>query len=219
MGFELVGTVWDVVAFREYVNSLDLSRWSGVTMHHTASPDLSQRPRGFTIQHMRNLVSYYRNNLGWSAGPHLFIDDDQIFGLSSLESRGVHAKSFNRSHLGIEVLGNYDREDPHSGRGAACWAMAAAAVRILLSRMHKDVEAINFHRDEPRTSKSCPGSKVDLSHFRSKVAAIEDRNDPDDELDDKPNEPNDELAEMIPKVIEIHDSMAWQLKKLRKLIP
>ncbi len=57
---------------------------------------------------------------------------------------------------------------------------------------------------------------MDLSHFRSKVAAIEDRNDPDDELDD---DTNDELAEMIPKVIEIHDSMAWQLKKLRKLIP
>ncbi len=72
MGFELVGTVWDVIAFREYVNSLDLSRWSGVTMHHTATPDLSQRPRGFTIQHMRNLASYYRNHLGWRAGPSLY---------------------------------------------------------------------------------------------------------------------------------------------------
>ena len=75
-------------------------------MHHTAAPSLAQRPRGLTIQHIRNIQNYYQSQLGWSSGPHLFIDDDQIFGMSSLERRGIHAVSFNRTHIGIEVLGN-----------------------------------------------------------------------------------------------------------------
>lgn len=168
MGYELVGQVWTPESFGEYVKSLNLSWAQGVTIHHTAYPDLSMRPRGFTAQHLRNLESYYRGK-GWSAGPHLFIDEDQIWGMSSLERRGVHARSFNATHIGIEVLGNYDRENPFEGRGADCWEVTRLAVMALLERMGRGPSAVNFHRDDPRTSKNCPGSLVNKERFLAKL--------------------------------------------------
>jgi hypothetical protein len=202
MSFSLVGKVWDPVGFRQYVKTLDLDWAKGITMHHTWNPSLRNRPRGLTIQHIRNLQSYYQNDLGWSRGPHLFVDDDQIFGMSPLEERGIHAVSFNRTHLGIEVLGNYDAESPVSGRGKACWGTAKEAVEILLRKMERGTEAVNGHRDDPRTNKTCPGTKVDLDAFRASLnleaPASEDREDDDPDID------------------EIVANIQWQLNKLKR---
>lgn len=172
MSFALVGRVWSPEEFRRYVRAVDLSWAVGVTMHHTAVPDLAQRPHGFVAQHMENLRHYYGTELGWSAGPHLFADDDQIWGLSPLDRPGVHARSFNRTHIGIEVLGNYDREDPFEGRGQRCWETAAQAVAALLDAAEWDTSAINGHRDDPATAKTCPGTKIDLSVFRRRVGSV-----------------------------------------------
>jgi len=55
-----------------------------------------------------NIRDYYKNDLLWSAGPHLFIDEDEIYGMCDLRKKGVHAVSFNKTAIGIEVLGDYD---------------------------------------------------------------------------------------------------------------
>ena len=97
MGFELVGRSWDVEQFREFVKTQDLSWAKGITLHHTGYPDLAMRLNGLTPQHIRNIASYYRDTKGWSAGPHLFVDQDSVLGMSSLERRGVHAISRTES--------------------------------------------------------------------------------------------------------------------------
>jgi N-acetyl-anhydromuramyl-L-alanine amidase AmpD len=203
MGYELVGRVWDASSFDSYVQTLDLSWVKGVTLHHTGAPNLAQRPHGLKAQHIRNIADYYKSKLGWSSGPHLFVDEDQIWGMSSLERRGVHAKSFNRTHIGIEVLGNYDSEDPSTGRGLACWAMTSQAVASILKATRLPTSAVNGHRDDPRTSKSCPGKRVDLDQFRALLnlnpSQEDDRTPDDNELED------------------IVEALEWQLKKLRKL--
>lgn len=163
MGFENVGRVWTVNSFADYLNTLDKPAWCrAVTLHHTGSPSLADRPRGLLIQHMHNLQYFYQNEKGWSGGPHLFVDEDEVFGMCDLRSKGVHAVSFNSLAIGIEVLGNYDVEDPLSGRGLRCWTMAAAAVKALLDWLGLPAteETILFHRDDPATMKKCPGSKV-----------------------------------------------------------
>lgn len=178
MGYELVGKAWDVPAFREYVQELPRLGWcKAICVHHTAMPALSHRPNGWRLQHMRNLKDYYQNHLGWSAGPHLFTDEDQVFGMSSLYRPGVHAKSFNRDSIGIEVLGNYDEEDPRSGRGLQCWETTAHVVRILLQHQGLALmpDTVRFHRDDPRTSKTCPGELVDRDWFFGLIGAQEDR--------------------------------------------
>lgn len=175
MGYELVGKVWDVESFKSYLADINLSWASSVTVHHTATPNLAQRPKGWTIQHMRNLAHFYGESLGWSAGPHLFTDEDQIFGLSSLYQPGVHARSFNSNSIGIEVLGDYDVEDPRTGRGFLCWRNTAKLVGVILEAMGLPVDekTVKFHRDDPKTSKTCPGRNVDKSWFLKMVAGVD----------------------------------------------
>lgn len=186
MSFSAVGQVFDIQAFRAHLDALDLSWASSVTIHHTAYPNLEMRPKGWTIQHMRNLANYYGNERRWSAGPHLFTDEDQIFGLSPLTARGVHAKSFNARSIGIEALGNYDQEDPSEGRGKEVWETTAAAVACLLNRMKLAAtgDTIKFHRDDPHTSKSCPGNRVIKQVFvdavKGKLTALRSAPDPSD---------------------------------------
>jgi|LakMenEpi02Jun12_1017388.scaffolds.fasta_scaffold00926_3 hypothetical protein len=153
-----------------YVRSAD-PRWiRGITVHHTAAPSLAQRPSGFLETHMHNLRTYYKG-LGWSAGPHFFVDEDQAWAFSPLTKPGIHAKSFNRTHIGIEMLGDYDREDPWSGRGLQVLTMTASIVAELLRSLNLDVSAVNFHREDPKSDKSCPGRRIEKTKFLQLVQA------------------------------------------------
>jgi len=170
MGFENVGKVWTPVSLEEYLESRTPPAWAtSITLHHTASPSLADRPNGLTVQHIRNIQSFYQNKLGWKSGPHLFIDEDEIFGMCDFRAKGIHAVSFNASSIGIEVLGYYDtgREDPKSGRGLRCWTNAAATARVLLDwlGLKKSAKTVLFHRDDPKTKKSCPGTAVTKDWF------------------------------------------------------
>ena len=163
MGYELAGLTWTPESFRVYLSRLPRPQWAkAVCLHHTASPSLAMRPSGLSNQHIINLHDYYQLDLKWSSGPHLFVDDHRILGMSSLLKPGVHAKSFNRYAIGIEVLGEYDTEDPQSGRGLACWQNAAAATALLLEwlGLPATADTVLFHRNDPKTSKTCPGMKV-----------------------------------------------------------
>ncbi len=209
MSFALVGQSWSPEEFRRYLRTVNLSWASGCTIHHMAAPDLSQRPRGLTAQHLENLRHYYGTELGWSAGPHLFVDDDQIWGLSLLDRPGVHARSFNRTHIGLEVLGNYDREDPTTGRGARCWETAAKAVAAILDAAGWDTNAINGHRDDPQTSKTCPGKLVDIQAFRRLVGSA--KQGTDHQSADRVDPRDEEIRERL-------GHLQWQLDRLRELM-
>lgn len=179
MAFENVGKVWTPASLEEYLKTRKRPDWiKSITIHHTAAPSLAQRPNGFTIQHIINIASFYKRpkasgGQGWSSGPHLFTDDDQIFGMCDFASKGIHAASFNSSSIGIEVLGCYDKkmEDPKSGRGLACWKNTAETVKVLLDWLELKASSttVKFHRDDPLTKKTCPGSAVDKDWFLSLI--------------------------------------------------
>lgn len=152
--------------FDTYIRTLKWSSWkpSLIVVHHCAAPSLEQRPNGFLSEHMLNLQDFYESK-GWSAGPHLFTDDDQIWTFSPLTSRGVHAVSFNATGIGLEMLGNFDVEDPWSGRGLDVLTTTAKAVNSLLSVLQLTPDAIRFHRDDPQTTKTCPGKRIKKEQF------------------------------------------------------
>lgn len=177
MGYQIVGKKWTAEQFEKYIQTVKLGWANSVTVHHTASPSLAQRPQGWLSSHLSNLKHFYQRVLKWSRGPHLFTDEDEIWGMSSLWERGVHAVSFNKDSIGIETLGNYDTEDPTSGRGLQCWTMTAAATAIILKRMGREPNenTVKFHRDDPRTSKTCPGRKVQKRWFLDLVRAYFDK--------------------------------------------
>lgn len=171
----IVGAAFSPEDFERYLSGLrdDAMSWrpTGVTIHHTAAPSLAQRPAGFETQHMRNLRSWYLS-LGWSRGPHLFVDDHRIWVFSPLTARGTHAVSFNATHFGIEMLGDYDREDPTTGRGARVLDLSRRATAALCRRFGIPAGRINGHREDPQSSKTCPGRRVDLNPFRAAVVAL-----------------------------------------------
>lgn len=162
----ILGKAYRPDEFTAYLQALKWGAWkpAHIVIHHCAEPSLAQRPHGFLDQHMLNLRDYY-DGKGWGAGPHLFTDDDQIWTFSPLTARGVHAVSFNATGIGIEMLGDYDTEDPWSGRGLAVLQTTAAAVKALMQRLGLNERAIRFHRDDPKTSKTCPGKKITKDAF------------------------------------------------------
>lgn len=169
----IVGRPFLKDSFRDYLAGIEDAemKWSpkGITVHHCAEPSLAQRPQGLLEQHMLNLRSFYNGQKGWTAGPHFFVDEDQIWAFSPVTKKGVHAASFNSTHIGVEMLGNYDSESPDSGRGAKVLHMTAIACKTLLRRFGLSVSSINFHRDDPKTDKTCPGRLVSKEKFHSLV--------------------------------------------------
>jgi hypothetical protein len=170
MSFSNAGKNWNRAELRAYLKSLKRPDWiKGVTFHHTAFPDLKMRPAGWSPKLIGYMRDGYQNDRGWNRGPHFYPDDNTIWGLTPPDVAGIHAVSFNRTHVGIEVLGNYDEETHLSGRGARCWSHAfdCAAEVLEWAGLQPGPKTVNFHRDDPKTSKSCPGSKI------SKEFAIE----------------------------------------------
>jgi hypothetical protein len=169
----IVGKSFSPEAFREYVAGLSFQGWRPefVVLHNTGIPTLSQRPQGLTREHIKGLESYYRDDMGWSAGPHLFVDDRQIWAFTPLTTPGVHSPSWNSRSLGVEMLGDYDREEFDSGRGLAVQQNAVAAVAILSAALALPPDTMRLHREDPETKHHCPGDRVDKVAF---VQAVKD---------------------------------------------
>lgn len=169
----ILGVAYRPNEFTAYVDALQWRAWKPqhIVIHHCAAPSLAQRPAGFVTQHMHNIKAFYEGK-GWSAGPHLFTDDDQIWTFSPMTSPGVHAASFNATGIGIEMLGDYDNEEPWSGRGLAVLTTTCKAVRSLMDRLDLKPDCIRFHRDDPKTKKSCPGTKITKDAFLAHLATV-----------------------------------------------
>lgn len=176
--FPIVGRRFTPKGFASYLakTGRDGFTWNptGITVHHTAYPDLDMRPSGFTEQHMWNLRGYYVGR-GWSSGPHIFTDDKGIWILTPLSRRGVHARSFNASRIGIETLGNFDNaKDFNSPRGQKALLHSKLAAALLMRYLGISRGKLNFHRHDRLTSKTCPGRLVDFPKFEADVIAIRD---------------------------------------------
>ncbi|CAN5754127.1 hypothetical protein BH10BAC3_BH10BAC3_12080 [soil metagenome] len=129
-----------------YCNQLRWYTWrpAFVVLHNTAIPSLAQRPRGLTMQHIKGLERYYRHEKQWSAGPHLFVDDRQIWVFTPLTVSGVHSPSWNSRSLGVEMLGNYEAENFSTGRGLKVRQLTISALRTIHSVLGIDPTTINF---------------------------------------------------------------------------
>jgi hypothetical protein len=158
----IVGQSFTTDAFNDYCHQLQWTTWrpSFVVLHNTAVPTLAQRPIGLTQQHILNLERFYRDEQQWSAGPHLFIDDRQIWVFTPLTLSGVHSPSWNNRSLGVEMLGNYETESFSSGRGLRVRQNTIAALRIIHSVLGIDPNTIKLHREDPLTTHACPGRNV-----------------------------------------------------------
>ncbi|VTU42521.1 MULTISPECIES: peptidoglycan recognition protein family protein [unclassified Variovorax] len=153
---------FDVDAFDTYCHSLAWTAWrpSFLVVHNTGVPTLAQRPNGFTKTHMGNFATYYRDKMKWSAGPHLFIDDKRIWVFTPLTMSGVHSPSWNKQSLGIEMLGDFDRDAFDAGRGLKVRHNTVAAMATLCAILGLEPMTTKLHREDPETTHACPGTNV-----------------------------------------------------------
>jgi len=167
----IVGESYSPEEFENYCCSLQWTGWrpSFIVLHNTGNPTLASRPNGYTSEHIPNLVHYYRDQMRWSAGPHLFIDDRQIWVFTPLTLSGVHSPSWNALAFGVEMLGDYDAESFDSGRGLEVQKKAIAACATLSSVLGIDCDTMRLHREDPRTTHACPGKNVHKSDFIQSV--------------------------------------------------
>ena len=158
----IVGRSFSPSEFDDYCHGLQWNAWrpSFFVLHNTGSPSLAQRPDGLTKQHIDNLEVFYRDKQGWKAGPHLFVDDRQIWEFTPLTMSGTHSPSWNKLALGIEMLGDFESEDFHDGRGVRVRGNTVAALATLSAVLGIDIQTMRVHREDPLTTHACPGKNV-----------------------------------------------------------
>ena len=160
---EIVNRSFTMEEFDTYCHTLQWTSWRPIfiVLHNTEEPNLKQCPNGLTEKNIQVEVKYYRDEKKWHAGPHLFIDDRQIWAFTPLTVPGVHSPSWNRLAWGVETLGNYEVEAFTSGRGAKVRDNAIAALATLHAVLGIDAHTMRFHKEDPNTThKKCPGKNV-----------------------------------------------------------
>ncbi|MBB4199029.1 hypothetical protein CCR94_16180 [Rhodoblastus sphagnicola] len=144
-----------------------------VTLHNSAEPNLAQwthfglgKDQG--AKRVRNLNAYYKG-LGWHSGPHLFVAPDFIWLACDLEHDGVHASCYNKTSIGVEMVGDYSVESFDSGGGANVRDNAVAAVAAIYRALGTDPVTLRFHKECARDHHDCPGKHVDKADFVARV--------------------------------------------------
>ena len=146
---------------------------SMVVLHNTAVPSLAQRPNGFSAGSMVDLRHYYAHVQKWNGGPHLFIDPTTIWLFVALGNKGTHSPSWNGVAWGVEMLGDYASEPFDTGRGAQVRNNAVVALAAMFARLGVQPDDTHFklHKEDPRTTHSCPGKNVSKDAVRKLVLA------------------------------------------------
>lgn len=172
MSIPIVGKCFSKAeVFEDYLSGLKFAAWRPryVVMHHTGAPDLKTwqgwqtRPKPVTdTQWMLNLQKYYEG-LGWQRAPHFFFTPTHYCVLSLPTERGTHAVSFNSNSWGVECVGDFDREpfETVADRYADGLAALHIAAGLTPRPYERGVRGLHFHRDDPKTNKTCPGQRVE----------------------------------------------------------
>jgi hypothetical protein len=157
-----------VEQLREYIRSLNYSNWrpSNFVIHNTASPTLYQWWHSVPPeQRLENLKSYYQNDMGWSSGPHVFVDGETWWIFCDFNVKGVHSPSWNGTMLGFEMVGDYDSESDESGMGLKVKEMGVALSGEVCEYFGWEPDNLKFHKEDPATDHDCPGQNLVKSEW------------------------------------------------------
>src|SRR4051812_38980705 len=143
----------------------------GITLHNTAAPTLAQWAESGEKhkQRIANLQSYYEG-MGWHSGPHLFISRNYINGFANILLPGVHSRCFNATHIGIEMVGDYNAEEFDTGDGALVRDNAVFALAVLFRAIDVSPAKLVFHKECKADNHDCPGKNVNKGAMIGRVS-------------------------------------------------
>lgn len=143
-----------------------------LVIHNTAAPSLAQWGSTKEETRMVNLEHYYRVEKHWSGGPHFFVSPKGIWLFNPLTHAGVHSPSFNKSGIGIEMVGDFQRESFDEAVGAMVQRHTVDMAAALSHFFDLDTSTIKFHKEDPATThKTCPGKNVKKPALVAKIKA------------------------------------------------
>lgn len=152
-----------------YIDALPATTWaSGMTLHNTGAPNLSQWHAANAAQRILNLERYFKIERGWQSAPHAFVDDfTPIWIFTPPIYRGTHSPTWNGTRLGIEMIGNFVKggDDDDSGRGLKVKQNTAALFAMFHTKYGWDPANIKLHKEDPWTTHKCPGPDIDKAEF------------------------------------------------------
>ncbi len=125
--------------------------WQGICIHHSATADSASSS-------WEAIRRYHIEHNGWDEiGYHYGIED--VYGTlrmrigRPLSIPGAHAVGLNATHIGICMVGNFDRDLPSMSRLDYLALVIADIARNY--RLEISPETIKYHRDV--ADKTCPG--------------------------------------------------------------
>jgi hypothetical protein len=157
-------------AFAEYVSTIEFAGWIPelIILHNTQEPTLAEWHDESGEEWMHRFASYYRDDQGWSGGPHLFVADDLIWVFTPLTTPGVHSPSWNAISWGIETVGDFDHEMLEGEQ----LENLIEALRCLHRLAGFDTPQLKLHKDDPKTTHTyCPGALFDRALITRRLAA------------------------------------------------
>lgn len=159
-----------VVEMQEFINKLPATTWaSGMVLHNTAAPNLGQWTPANRAQRILNLERYFRDDRGWTSGPHAFVDYDFIWNFTPYTEKGTHSPSWNGTRIGIEMVGDFAVDDDEAGPGFMVKKNTVALFGMLHSRYGWNPETIKLHKEDPLTTHDCPGKHIVKAEFIAQV--------------------------------------------------
>ena len=153
-----------------------------IEIHNTSVPDIALFRKWQVAgkptpeQWLRNLASYYAG-LGWNSMPHAFVLPDGLIGLGApFNVAGTHSPSWNRIAIGIETVGEFEREtfEGTETQKALVALTGELHKRLDLEPDHyiKGVRGIHFHKEDlASTHRTCPGHLLAKPKFVADVLA------------------------------------------------
>lgn len=177
----------DMAAFDSYLSTLGKRgpAWvKGIVIHHTEGFRASWNGK----VDMPSLMATYKAKPNWTAGPHLFNAPDGIWVGTPPNQVGIHAGDWNARTLGIEIVGNYDRETMLPDLRNRAFCMIRSLMRWC-ELPFNDITAntVPGHREcswkdkatgtimypptwDGKGIKTCPGRNTDMNVFRTDLA-------------------------------------------------
>lgn len=110
--------------------------------------------------------------MGWHAGPAAFISRTRITVFSGFTAPGVHSRCFNSTHIGIEMVGDYNAEPFDTGDGALVRDNAVFAMATLYRALGLSPADLKFHVDCKLDNHDCPGRNVVKGDMIGRVAML-----------------------------------------------
>lgn len=169
----------------ELIKELDKYSFKQLHIHHTWKPTHKNFTGSNYIQMQQSMKDYHTKTLGWgNIGQHLtlFPDGKWLTG-RPFNSTPASIKGWNTGALAIEMIGNFDNPNSGSFNNLGYDKLQGKQKNEILKLINYFIKkygesSIKFHRDNPTSGKTCPGTSLNKSVMIKEAKELDKKVEP-----------------------------------------